>query len=1062
MKTILRTLIILLLTTQNLWAQEQWVNYRNQDYITCIANEKNLAYIGTTQGVIVKDTNGNILKRYTHNNGLASNFIKEIIIDSQGNKWFGTDKGLTKYDDKVWITFNNSNSGLINNEIIKMAIDSFNNLWILTINGISKFDGKNWTNYSKQNTGIINITLSSLAIDLKGDLWLGSLNHGILKFDGVNWTNFNNQNTGVSISDIRTLAIDKNGDKWIGTYNNGAYKFNDTIWENFNSSNSGLTSNIVTSIGIDKQGYKWFASNYYSSGLSKFDGKNWTNYNTTNSNGLLETNIMCISIDEYGNHWFGTRSYGITIFNNKTWKTYNTASLNNNYVVSIAIDKKGNKWFGTLGNDFTRNGVSKFDDKNWTTYTGYTMFGLYRTRSIAIDKNDNKWFGTDDELIKYNDTTWTSYNSTNSPIKNRVNCIVIDKLNNKWIGLSYGGVYKFDNLNWTNYNSTNSGLPDQEITCIAIDKLGNKWIGTKNGGVYKFDDSNWINYNTSNSQIGDNYIRSIAIDDNNSIWVGTTYGGVSVYNGKTWIVYNTSNSTIINNLITSIAIDKQGNKWIGSAYGVSKFDGSNFITVLKNEINIVAIDSQNNKYFGTFVEGVFILAEDNPFNFSYSKLIRGKIYLDKNKNKIKDLNETYLSNQKISLNNGEKYSYTNQFGEFTIEADTGKYHSIKYMPSGHYQANKDTTFNFYLSSNNVTLLDIGIYAPDTSIYISNIATQNGRCSQESTLWLNYNNLGTTTDNAKLEIQIDKDIVVKSSFPAYDSLKNNKLYYTLNQFSAGTDRQIKLIVQNPDFTRMGDTLIYTSKLIANSKVFNETLKRRITCSYDPNIKEVNPAPIGQENYTLKNQTLKYTIHFQNTGNDTAYNVMIKDSISKKLDYNTLQITGSSHTVSTTLDTLSGLTQFTFYNIMLADSNTNEKASHGFVSYIIKPKANLPEQTLIKNTAYIYFDYNPAVVTNTTFNNLVSSLPNITGLDEKVNNLGATIIPHPLSQTSSIKFNNSQSLATIEIFDLTSQLISTKETTENEFILNRKDFPSSGLYIYQIKTGNEIISGKLMVE
>ena len=67
---------------------------------------------------------------------------------------------------------------------------------------------------------------------------------------------------------------------------------------------------------------------------------------------------------------------------------------------------------------------------------------------------------------------------------------------------------------------------------------------------------------------------------------------------------------------------------------------------------------------------------------------------------------------------------------------------------------------------------------------------------------------------------------------------------------------------------------------------------------------------------------------------------------------------------------------FPNIMLPDSASNPAGSQGYIQYRIKPLANLPVGTQIENTAHIYFDFNPAIVTNTTVNNFVTSVGNTT--------------------------------------------------------------------------------------
>jgi hypothetical protein len=94
------------------------------------------------------------------------------------------------------------------------------------------------------------------------------------------------------------------------------------------------------------------------------------------------------------------------------------------------------------------------------------------------------------------------------------------------------------------------------------------------------------------------------------------------------------------------------------------------------------------------------------------------------------------------------------------------------------------------------------------------------------------------------------------------------------------------------------------------------------------------------------------------------VRIDDQIDiSKLDLATFEPTGASHSYSTLVDP-NGFVQFVFNNIMLPDSGSNEPASHGFVTYRIKAKPDLQHGDQILNTAEIYFDDNPAIITNTT--------------------------------------------------------------------------------------------------
>ena len=137
----------------------------------------------------------------------------------------------------------------------------------------------------------------------------------------------------------------------------------------------------------------------------------------------------------------------------------------------------------------------------------------------------------------------------------------------------------------------------------------------------------------------------------------------------------------------------------------------------------------------------------------------------------------------------------------------------------------------------------------------------------------------------------------------------------------------------------------------------TITRIITGSYDPNDKLVQPAGM----FDLEIDTvLNYTIRFQNTGNDTAFTVVVRDTLPPQVDAATFRLGATSHPCTYSL-TGSGIVTFTFANILLPDSNTNEALSHGLVDFSVRPMQPLALGQVITNTADIYFDFNPPIHT-----------------------------------------------------------------------------------------------------
>jgi len=138
---------------------------------------------------------------------------------------------------------------------------------------------------------------------------------------------------------------------------------------------------------------------------------------------------------------------------------------------------------------------------------------------------------------------------------------------------------------------------------------------------------------------------------------------------------------------------------------------------------------------------------------------------------------------------------------------------------------------------------------------------------------------------------------------------------------------------------------------------------------------------------------YTIRFQNTGNDVAYDVVIRDTLDTNLDLESFNVLGSSHAdkLQTNM-TEEGILTFEFRNIFLPDSTSNLEGSQGYVTYMINAIDGLAENTPISNSAGIYFDLNPPILTNTTQNVMVSELPVVSNTSpDKLPDF--TITPNP---------------------------------------------------------------------
>ena len=239
------------------------------------------------------------------------------------------------------------------------------------------------------------------------------------------------------------------------------------------------------------------------------------------------------------------------------------------------------------------------------------------------------------------------------------------------------------------------------------------------------------------------------------------------------------------------------------------------------------------------------------------------------------------------------------------------------------------------------------------------------------------------------------------------------------------------------------------------------------AYDPNDKQGFPAGYSVNHYITPTTVLDYQIRFQNTGTDTAFTIVVRDTIPQSLDIATITPGASSHNYSYFVHGENAqVIDFIFNNIQLPDSNVNEPASHGFIKFKINQKTNNPIGTVIENKAGIYFDFNEAVITNATHHvigqNFIES--NLVGLStaNQNNEITVNVYPNPAKDDVTFEIKNAQqSNYTLQIFNNLGSTVLQRYISNNKIIIQKGNLPA-GIYFYQVSHAKGITGvGKLII-
>ena len=232
--------------------------------------------------------------------------------------------------------------------------------------------------------------------------------------------------------------------------------------------------------------------------------------------------------------------------------------------------------------------------------------------------------------------------------------------------------------------------------------------------------------------------------------------------------------------------------------------------------------------------------------------------------------------------------------------------------------------------------------------------------------INVQNTFCTPTDATVTMDFSPRYGFVSSMPAPTSVVGNRVTWVLHGITAsyllGGIISYRLEVPGTWLTP-GDTIqtkVHVSPTAGDADTTNNDCFEidTVRSSYDPNEMDVKPG-----GYIPAGSKLLYSITFENTGNDTAKNIYVMDTLSDNVDVNSFRIISSTNAVKVATIRSGGhnIIKFDFPNINLLDSS-HHNLCDGNLMFNINTKAGLPNGTLIFNHAGIFFDDNPVVMTN----------------------------------------------------------------------------------------------------
>jgi ligand-binding sensor domain-containing protein/DNA-binding CsgD family transcriptional regulator len=541
----------------------------------------------------------------TINNGLPHSTVYRVLQDKKGFMWFGTQRGLVRYDGyecRIWQHLQDG-TNLLGTSVHGLLEDKKGNVWVGTYSGslcVRAADTGIFKCLTTDTTlfkALIGQRIQSIFEDNLGKIWIGTLDNGILVFDPTTYTtqHFNQQNSHLSNNAVFAFAQDKSGRIWVATSGEGINYFDEnthtfqqqnTDQPNLNGYQKTLLLDKKNNLWIGSDGTGLYKMDLASSIIQHFDLK-------PNGKGTNVPAVMSLALTKAQHLLIATDGGGLNVLNPETnvfhaLKSENAkiGTLNTNALFEVCIDKNENIWLATFngGVNVHKAHQIRFD---YFSHTGSRTDELSNRSILGLcQTNDgNIWIGTDGgglNLLDSKKNRFSVIKNTNKGQNAVVKTIFEDQQKRLWLGYFHGGLALYDRKNgkfqhYLNNPSDSSTLSNNSVWSIAADASGKLWVGTVGNGINLFDPKTQkfqrLHSNPRDTtSLSHDGIMVVFVDKKHNMWVGTEHSGLNLYNRDkhnfTRFQHHANHSaSISSDYIRAIFEDSRGKLWIATEGG---------------------------------------------------------------------------------------------------------------------------------------------------------------------------------------------------------------------------------------------------------------------------------------------------------------------------------------------------------------------------------------------------------------------------------------------------------------------------------------------------------------
>lgn len=492
--------------------------------------------------------------------GLADNFVRDIMTDSEGFVWLSTINGVSRYDGYRFLNFQPQHWGGRTGDVKMVRQTGDSTLWMLCTSGelfTYRRAEQIWIKDGAERLRQKGIegNMQLFYVDDVGDLWV-TTDRGLWHQDyhAGQLSRINCQ----GLSAIQHI-VSRQGTTLIVTADYYIYKVTVSgkpilLTHHPKPRNDDRDSRAM----LDGQMNLWlYHAHEPASTLQVWSLAN-NEWQHPEALRQLDSNatVNVIAEDGDGRLWVGTGNRGIICGDG--------TSFNLPHVTCLYTDRNNTMWAGSakLG--------AAYADLNNPEFIHISTEGREDVSALMEDTQGNLWIGFDGEgiMMRGKDGTTKYFSSSQGQLlSDNITALTTDEQGRILVGTYGGGIAQLKGNQFTPLYFNIDQL--RYVKAIVIDRHGSLWVGTVDKGVVCITDRGLTNYTAKNSPLQSDGILCLAYDaTSDRIYIGTSIGLAAYDCSRGNFIKNDNIDSLRNVSVTSLLVDNGGRLWIGSRDGL--------------------------------------------------------------------------------------------------------------------------------------------------------------------------------------------------------------------------------------------------------------------------------------------------------------------------------------------------------------------------------------------------------------------------------------------------------------------------------------------------------------